>query len=229
MASFEGKAVLVTGSSRGIGRATALEFALKGAETLILHHSGTSKEDGKRRIHETAQIIRDLGCRTLIVEANFSDFLPQEDPKTQVQEMCKRIKSEVGRLDIFVANAARSTGRQIFEKALRSERLSSMDLAINVVYGISEILNYMLPLLQKSEGTVITISSVVAVRPESNAFGYTFSKRAVEDFTRLAADDLFRRNINIKCLRFGPVEGTDSNFSPVICDEAGFCLCNLFS
>jgi len=206
---FEGKVVLVTGSSRGIGKETALEFARNGAGTVILHHSGTSK-DGKEKIRETAQEIKALGCKTLTVAADFSHFLHEDDPGSHVEEMCRRIKDEVGQLDIFIANAARSTGRQAFEKALRSERLSGMDLAINVVYGISEILKHMLPLLQRSEGTVITISSVVAVRPESNAFGYTYAKRAVEDFTRLASDDLLRRKINIKCLRFGPVRGTDS-------------------
>ncbi|MDR3559432.1 MAG: SDR family NAD(P)-dependent oxidoreductase, partial [Candidatus Pacebacteria bacterium] len=101
---FTDKVALVTGSSRGIGRAIALAFAGAGADVVVNH----SKPDGasKRKADEVCREIEELGRKALAVPADIAS-------KASVGEMVEAVSSWRGRLDFLVLNAAKAPFKPI--------------------------------------------------------------------------------------------------------------------
>ena len=93
--SFDGRNALVTGSSKGIGAAVALELAKQGANVTVNCHAS------KDRAEEVADQIRALGRRALVIAADVSD-------QNAVEEMVEKTVNEFGSLDMFVSNAVYS-------------------------------------------------------------------------------------------------------------------------
>ena len=89
---FEGKVALVTGSSRGIGKATALEFARRGANVIVNCSRSIEEANG------VAEEIRSLGRRCVAIQADVSR-------ETEVAQMIEQIIREFGRIDVLVNNA----------------------------------------------------------------------------------------------------------------------------
>ena len=203
MGNFDGMAVLVTGSSKGIGRETALEFARQGADVAV--HYARNEELALKTAYE----IEALGRKSVIFQAQFSDIHSHGKSSEQVRNMLKGIENIFGRLDIVVSNAAMTMGRETHEKSLR-ESSFDMTFDINVKYGLYSLLRESERMLANSGGTFIAISSIITACHERQTENYIMVKSAVENFTAVRADPLLRKGINIKCLQFGPVEGTDS-------------------
>src|SRR3990172_4710290 len=93
MPDLHGKTAVVTGSSRGIGRATALKLAAAGCDVVVNYLR--KKSDAQ----EVAAAVRALGRRCLVVKANVAR-------DSEVAALFEAVKSEFGRLDILIANAA---------------------------------------------------------------------------------------------------------------------------
>ena len=93
--SFKGKNALVTGSSKGIGRAVAVALARGGANVTI------NCSSSKAQAEEVAKEIRDMGCKSIVVACDVSDLKAVED-------MVKQTVEAFGRLDLFVSNAVYS-------------------------------------------------------------------------------------------------------------------------
>lgn len=199
MGKFDGKVVLVTGSSRGLGRESALEFARQGADVAV--HFANSPE----LADDTYTKIKQMGRHSAIFHAQFADSLSSGKAAQQIRDMISHIKILFGHLDIVIANAANSTGREPLAKALRPNRVD-FNYSLNLKNGLYCLIGECLPLLEESHGTVVTISSVVTQKPEPEALMYLLTKRQVEAFSEEVADEFLRRNINIKCLRFGLIE-----------------------
>ena len=96
------KVALITGSSRGIGKATALRLAQAGYDIVINYARS------KKGALETAEEIEALGRKVLVVKANVGDV-------NKIKDMFSQIEQEFGRLDIFVNNAASGVQRPIME------------------------------------------------------------------------------------------------------------------
>ena len=101
-ALLEGKKVLITGSSRGIGKATALAMAKAGAD-VVVHYNRQAE-----MAEETASEIRKIGREVLIVQANLEDL-------DEVDRMFNAVKTEWGTLDVFMANAAATAFKPLME------------------------------------------------------------------------------------------------------------------
>ena len=102
---FKDKVVLITGSSRGVGRATALEFSKEGA-TVIVNYSN-SEEKANSLINE----IEALGSNAIAIKCDVSE-------ENQVKNMIEEIISKFGKLDILVNNAAIVFDVPMFEKTV---------------------------------------------------------------------------------------------------------------
>ncbi|MDK2889909.1 MAG: glucose 1-dehydrogenase [Methanoculleus sp.] len=112
MKRLEGKNVLVTGGSTGIGRATAIRFANEGANGAINYHSSEREaEITLEEAQKTCSIVREKGCREMLVQG---DVANEEDVKRILREVLKAW----GRLDILINNAGIQTESPTHEMAM---------------------------------------------------------------------------------------------------------------
>lgn len=192
---FTDKVALVTGSSRGIGRAVALAFAKAGADVVVNH----SKAEGgsKRKAEEVCREIGELGRMALAVPADIAS-------KSSVGEMMEAVSGWRGRLDFLVLNAARAPFKPI-EKLL--ERDMRQLVEINYMGNIFCI-QKALPLLEAAGGRIVFISSLGS-RFYNPAYPLGSMKAAMEAVVRDCAESLAEKGVwaNGVC---GGVVRTDS-------------------
>ena len=187
---FKGKTALVTGSSRGIGKAIALELAQQGADIIINYVRNQQPAE------ETADAVRTMGCKALVVRANIGKM-------ENLEKLFGRIKEEFGGLDIFISNAASGFNRPALE-----QRPEGWDHTINVnarafLFGAQ----LALPLMEKrGGGKMVAVSSQGSVRvmPEYVAVGA--SKAALEALVRYLAVELAAKNVVVNAVSPGVVE-----------------------
>ncbi|MCS7275694.1 MAG: SDR family oxidoreductase [Dehalococcoidia bacterium] len=192
---FADQVCVVTGASRGIGKAIALALAREGAHVVVTARTteqSPSKLPGT--IDETARLIQQMGRRALAVSCNVMD-------EAQVEELARRTMEEFGRVDILINNAAVSPMAPFVEMPLRH-----WDLTINVnLRGTVLCSKAFLPhMLRQGHGKILNVSSG-AVDPELamefNLIAYSVSKVAIEQFTRCLALELAPSGIAVNCLR----------------------------
>jgi enoyl-[acyl-carrier protein] reductase III len=189
------KIALVTGASRGIGRATALRFAQAGADVIINYVTS------KNAAEEVAEEIVQLGRRCWIIKADVSE-------KEDVEMMFDFINAQIGRLSILVSNAATGGFR-----TLLSATNKNFDAAFHTnVLALMYLVQSAMPLLEKEtgRGKVVTISSHGAVTglPMYGLVGA--SKSALESLVRHLTLEIGDRGVNINVVRAGLV-ATDSS------------------
>jgi len=188
MIDLQGKVALVTGGSRGIGRAVALRLAERGAEVAInfVRHRGDADA--------TVAAIEAAGGRGLAIKANLAD-------EASLTAMMDELKRRYDRLDILVSNAASGVQRPV--SALTSHH---WDWAINVNARALLLLAQQAVPLMPGGGRIVAISSIGAVRAIP---GYTVvgaSKGALESLVRHLAVELGERGITINTVRAGVVD-----------------------
>ena len=193
--SFSEKVALVTGSSRGIGRAIALHFARAGADVVVNYRvpGGSSA----RQAAELCKEIHDLGRRALAVRADISD-------REAVRALFQKTAEELGRLDFLVLNAARAPFKP-YERLLQRDLRQLVDT--NFVGNISCI-RESLPLLETSSGKVVFISSLGS-RFATPSYPLGSMKAAMEAVVRDCAESLRGRGVAVNAVCGGIVR-TDS-------------------
>ncbi len=171
--TLQGRVALVTGSSRGIGRAIALELGRRGADVIINHRRNSTRPQAQAVAEELSQ----LGRRTLVLKADVAD--PHE-----VAQMFSIIQSEFGKLDILVNNAASAVFRPLIQLEEKHwEHVWDVNLrAINLC------IKHAVPLM--SRGAIVNITSLGSIRylPTYGALGA--AKAAIESLTRSYAVEL---------------------------------------
>ncbi len=189
---FKDQVAVVTGASRGIGRAIAVEFARAGADVVVTARS-TEKAPPKLpgTIEETARQVEALRRRALAV---VTDVTSEE----QVQAMADRALKEFGRVDILVNNAGIS-----FPAPLHQTPLKRWDLVMNVnLRGPVMCTQAFLPaMMERRSGRIINISSYLAEVLMPGMLSYSVSKIALEKLTQGLAQELAPFNIAVNALR----------------------------
>ncbi|MBN2184839.1 MAG: SDR family oxidoreductase [Candidatus Krumholzibacteriota bacterium] len=197
MNRFEGKKALVTGGSRGIGKAISLMLASEGADVAI----NFVKDEKSAAL--TASEIESLGRKSIIIKADLSE------PK-EIKGIFSKISDKFGSLDILVSNAvsgvlgpAERIGRFGWDKAINTNARSFMLLTQQAVR-----------LFPESGGKIVAISSVgnFTCLPGYAAVGA--SKAALETLVRYFARELAPRGINVNAVSGGPVETSALDFFP---------------
>jgi enoyl-[acyl-carrier protein] reductase III len=182
--TFEGKSVLVTGGSRGIGRETALRFADEGAARLAI---GYLRND--RAAEETAEEIRKRGAEPVLVRGNVAS------------ERVAREVAELGPLDVLVHNAA--TG--VIRPALETEdRHWDWTLAANA-RALLSLTRAAAPSMPEGSA-IVAVSSLGAQRVLENYVLVGTSKAAVESLVRYLGVELAPRGIRVNAVSGGVVE-----------------------
>lgn len=182
---------LVTGSSRGIGRATALALAHAGADVCITYLNS------ERNARELAAEVSALGRRTLVVKADMSEA-------DDVEALVDVIGAEIGRLDVVVSNAAGGG----FTSLLAASR-NQFDYAMRVnVQALMLLAQRARPLLEKSvlrRAKIVTVSSLGGTRAMPHYGLIGAAKGAIESMTRHLAFELGPLGVNVNCVCAGLV------------------------
>ncbi len=189
------KVVLITGSSRGIGRATAKRFALAGADIVVNYRkSGGSSQ---AQAEELCREIEEMGRRVLMVHADIAS-------KDSVKDMFSEVSEKMGKLDYLILNAAKAPFKpleKLFERELRQ-------LVDTNYIGNIFCIQAALPMLEKSEGKIIFISSLGS-RFYNPASPLGRLKAAMEPVIRDCAESLRLKKISVNAVCGGIVK-TDS-------------------
>jgi enoyl-[acyl-carrier protein] reductase III len=189
---FAGKVALVTGSSRGIGRAIALRLAQEGADMVIHYRRQTPAAQ------ETAAAVAALGRRTLVVQADLGEAVA-------VRRMFAQITETFGVLDIFVANAAATAFKPLLEvQEHHLDKTLSITLKAFVLAA-----QLAAPLMHGRQGKIVTVSGIDARRYIPLHGVLAAAKGALEVLTTYLACELAPRGITVNGVNPGLVD-TDS-------------------
>ncbi len=191
-ASTKDKVALVTGSSRGIGRAIALAFAQAGADVVLNHRKEGGASEKKAR--EIASEIEAMGRRALVIRADISD-------KAEVKSLVARALEGLGRIDFLILNAARAPFKPI-ERLLERELRQLVETNyMGNIFCIQEAL----PALTETKGSIVFISSLGS-RFYSPSYPLGSMKAAMEAVVRDCAESLRPRGIRVNGVCAGIVK-----------------------
>ena len=187
--SLEGKLALVTGSGRGIGRATALKLASEGADIIVnffRHREAAEK---------TAKDIEALGVKAEVIRANIGD-------PAKIDDMFNTIATKFGHLDILINNAASGVGRPIMDIDAKAWDWT-MDINAKAALLCSQ---RAAKLMEGRGGKIISVSSLGSflVLPTYTIVGV--SKAALEALTRYLAIEFAPKNICVNTVAASAVE-----------------------
>jgi len=189
--SLEGKVALVTGGSRGIGKAIALAFADAGADVVVSSRKPPALE-------EVAAEIKKMGRRALPVAAH--NRKPEE-----LRQLIDTVKAEFGHLDILVNNAA--TNPVMAPLVDLEEDTFDVIMNTNVKgYFLLAQLAAKMMIEQGDGGNILNISSVNGFTPDKGLGVYSISKAAINMLTRALALELGEYNIRVNALAPGVVK-----------------------
>lgn len=185
---LSGKRVLLTGGTRGIGRATVLAFARAGAKVVTCHHStGEAAESLVRELKE-------IGGQHQVVRADVTDG-------TDVQKLMRICREHFDGLDVLVNNVG-VDGAQAFDQVEEAEWRRMFDHNVTATYLVTRVA---LTLLVDG-ASVVNVGSSVALRGRANGVPYTASKAALIGFCRALSKDLGPRGIRVNTVAPGLTE-----------------------
>jgi 3-oxoacyl-[acyl-carrier protein] reductase len=188
--SLRGRVALVTGGSRGIGRATILRLAQLGADVVINYARD------EKAASETAREAEEHGGKALAVQADVSHL-------EEAERLVSRVLAEFGRLDILVCNAGIWEGAPVEEMTLE---LWDRVIEINLK-GTWSVCRAAVPQMKLQKwGRIVTVSSTAGQRGEANVSNYAASKGGQIAFTKSLATELAKHGINVNSVAPGWVD-----------------------
>lgn len=185
---LKGKIAIITGSSRGIGKATAIRFAEEGCRVVI---NGRNPETAHLT---TKEILKNGGEAITLI----GDVSKKEDVERIVEETYKKF----GRIDILVNNAAITAGSRFYEiKEEDWDKILAVNLKGSFLFA-QAVSKYM---MEQRYGKIINISSIYAMGSKGQMH-YDCSKGGIISLTRSLALELAKYNINVNCVAPGLCE-----------------------
>ena len=187
---FEGKAAIVTGASRGIGRAIALRLAEDGANIVVNYHANLDAAN------EVASSIESLGSKGVVVEA---DVARGED----VTRLVETAMSEFGRIDVLVNNAG-ITRDQLIMRMSDEDWESVLDTNLKSAFLMTRAA--LRPMLRQRYGRIVNITSISGVMGNAGQANYSASKAGLIGLTRSIAREVASRSITCNAVAAGIVD-----------------------
>lgn len=188
--TLKDKTALVTGGSRGIGKAIALALAEHGADVVITYARSADAAD------EVKAEIESLGCKAKALQADAVD-------QSKAEEVISGIVEEWGKLDILVNNAGITRDNLIL-------RMSEEQWDEVIDTNLKSIFNYSKaaakPMMRNRGGSIVNISSVVGLSGNAGQSNYAASKAGIIGFTKSYAKELASRNIRANVVAPGYIK-----------------------
>ncbi|MGX9707826.1 3-oxoacyl-[acyl-carrier-protein] reductase [Laceyella tengchongensis] len=187
---LNGKTAVVTGGSRGIGRAIAITLAEAGADIVIFYAGNHAAAE------ETIQSVRETGRQGLALKVDVSD-------KEQVDAALKEVVSTFGRVDILVNNAGITRDNLLMR--MKEDEWDQV-IATNLKGAFLCTKAVIRPMLKQKGGRIINISSVVGVAGNPGQANYVAAKAGLIGLTKTTAKELASRGITVNAIAPGFIE-----------------------
>jgi 3-oxoacyl-[acyl-carrier protein] reductase len=187
---LRGKTAVVTGASRGIGRAIAIKLAKLGANVVINYRNSVNA------VQEVVKEIEDLGVKALAVQCDISNY-------SDVENMMKKCIEEFGSLDILVNNAGITKDGLLMrmkEEDFDSVIDTNLKGAFNCTKHVSAIM------LKQRSGRIINISSVSGLTGNAGQVNYSSAKAGILGMTKAVAKELASRNVTCNAVAPGYIQ-----------------------
>jgi glucose 1-dehydrogenase len=188
---LSGKVAVVTGASRGIGRATSLALAEAGCDVAVNYRSGADEAQ------DLADEIGRVGRRALVVQADVAN-------QVSVEEMVAETVARFGRLDIAVSNAAYSDREPFYEADMAGFRRTIDVTMWGAFYLLRAAARRMIE--QGGGGSIVVVSSPHAFVAVPRSMAYNMSKAAIDHMARTAAIELVEHRIRVNLIHPGWID-----------------------
>ena len=185
--TLDGQIALVTGASRGIGRAVALGLADAGAEVVVNYSSSPDAADA------VVAEIKDSGGKAYALQANVAD-------EEAVNGLIKTVIERSGRIDVLVNNAG-ITRDGLLMRMKTDDWQAVINLNLSGVFLCTRAVAR--PMLKQKSGRIINITSVVGLMGNAGQSNYAAAKAGVVGFTRSAAKEMASRGITVNAVAPG--------------------------
>ena len=188
---FEGRNGLVTGASRGIGRACALAMAQEGANVVVNYRS--HPEEAQEVAHE----IEAMGRKALVLQADVAE-------QSAVEGLVNKAVEEWGSLDLLVSNAAYSDRKLMVDASMEGMRRTIDVTMWGPFYAVRAAAQQMIR--QEKPGAMAIISSPHALLAIPGSVGYNMAKAAIDHMARTAAIELAKHRIRVNIVHPGWID-----------------------